>query len=155
MSSVKQKRDSAYRKMRLSKEAPKIYDELLAGKYPSVRAAAVAAGIVKEQSRLARLKSDFLRATPVEKKQFLKWLLSVISKRPSATPGSGLHPLVGTDGLLLKSVRSDIQDIMDKRRLKPADVCAELGFSRLDPTWLGAYTRRRPPKQVFLDKLPA
>jgi hypothetical protein len=148
-----QKRDSAYLKKRLSKEAPKIYGDLLSGKYPSVRAAALAAGIIKGTSRLTRLKNDYSKASPAERQQFRSWLISVISSKRPSTPAIKIHPLVGTDGRLSKSVCWDIQDIMNEHRLKPADVCEEIGLSRLNPTWLGAYKRHHPPKQAVLDKL--
>src|SRR4029079_11562082 len=95
---AKQKRDSAYLKRRLSKEAPKIYGDLLSGKYPSVRAAALAAGITKETPRLTSLKSDYSKATPAERQQFRKWLLSMISSKRPLTPAIKIIPLVGPDG---------------------------------------------------------
>jgi hypothetical protein len=60
---------------RLAQEHPKIYDAYLRGEYRSIRAAAEAAGLVKSGNEtLARLKSNWNKATAAERRSFMEWM---------------------------------------------------------------------------------
>jgi hypothetical protein len=69
-------RNAAYFTARLKKDHPGIYADLIAGKYPSIRAAAIAAAIVKPNTRLNVLKNGWLRADSNEREEFLDWLVA-------------------------------------------------------------------------------
>lgn len=56
---------------RLAKTAPEFVDRYEAGEFPSVRAAAIAAGIVKVPTRLDRLRTAWKKATPEERQAFI------------------------------------------------------------------------------------
>ncbi len=58
-----------YLAFRIQRERPYIYQQFLAGKFPSVRAAATAAGI-PDQNRLLSLRYHWQRATPEQKETF-------------------------------------------------------------------------------------
>lgn len=61
---------------RLEKEAPEIHERWIAGEFKSVRAAAIAAGIIKDDSHnaLRWLKSNWKKATKKQRDEFRKWL---------------------------------------------------------------------------------
>ena len=61
---------SSYLSRRLLRDAPAVFDALKAGEYRSVRAAAIAAGIVRVPSNLAIALRAYARLTPEEKAQF-------------------------------------------------------------------------------------
>lgn len=56
---------------RLAKTAPEFVDRYEAGEFPSVRAAAIAAGIVKVPSVLDKLRTAWRKATPEERQAFI------------------------------------------------------------------------------------
>jgi hypothetical protein len=56
---------------RLAKTAPEFVDLYEAGEFPSVRQAAIAAGIVKVPTALDKLRAAWSKATPEERKTFL------------------------------------------------------------------------------------
>lgn len=66
-----------YIEERLRREFPAIWKDYLAGKYPSARKAAIAAGFIKDShDPLMRLKSNWKRASVKQRKEFMKWLES-------------------------------------------------------------------------------
>jgi len=65
------KRDSEYWKNRLKNEHPGIFSELERGDLPSVRAAAIKAGLIRERTALMDLQRAWKNATPKERKTFL------------------------------------------------------------------------------------
>jgi hypothetical protein len=60
--------------VRLAQEHPKYYEAYLRGDYRSVTAAAIAAGLLKNDVNLRRLKSAWRKATAPEREQFLEWI---------------------------------------------------------------------------------
>jgi hypothetical protein len=66
--------NAAYLTARIARDYPDIADEMKAGKYPSVRAAAKAAGLLKEVSGVDRLKQDWKKTTQADHQRFLAWL---------------------------------------------------------------------------------
>jgi hypothetical protein len=65
--------DSAERIIRrLKRDAPEIAEALANGDYKSARAAAIAAGIITPPTTLDQLRRSWRKATPLERKTFLK-----------------------------------------------------------------------------------
>jgi hypothetical protein len=65
----------AYLEQRLAKDFPEIWDDYLNGKYKSARQAAIAAGFMKDtHDPVARMKSNWNKATKKERAVFLKWI---------------------------------------------------------------------------------
>jgi len=61
--------------VRLAEQAPDIYDAYMRKEYPSLRAAAEAAGLIKRANDpLPRLKSFWKRASKKDRNAFLEWL---------------------------------------------------------------------------------
>jgi hypothetical protein len=61
---------SRYHIARLKRDYPDIAEALARGEYPSVRAAAKAAGLVREPTPLATLRRAWQKASPEERQQF-------------------------------------------------------------------------------------
>lgn len=135
--SKKPKRDSAHDEQRLKAEFPDLYSDVLTGKIPSLRKALVVAGLRPQRTRLEKLKNSWAKATPGEREGFLTWLaisgvLPAASASSVATPASA-HPLpagapIASGRYLLPATITRIRAIMARRRLKPDDVMAEMGF---------------------------
>lgn len=64
---------SSYLTARIARDNPAVLEEMKTGKYPSVRAAAKAAGILKEASALDLLKRTWSKASAEERKAFVVW----------------------------------------------------------------------------------
>jgi hypothetical protein len=59
---------------RLAQEKPRFYEGFLIGKYKSITAAAIAAGILKDDTNLRRAKSAYRMMTAAERTEFLHWI---------------------------------------------------------------------------------
>lgn len=66
------KRDSAYWRARIEREFPEIFKRLEKKEIPSVRAAAIAAGLIRERTALMDLHRAWNKASPAERRDFLK-----------------------------------------------------------------------------------
>ncbi|SDR49890.1 hypothetical protein SAMN05519103_04013 [Rhizobiales bacterium GAS113] len=88
------KRDSAYFRGRLKRDRPKIYADLVAGHYKSVRQASAAAGLIKLPSRIDALKREWTGATWAERRAFFRWAKSKMSglKGKATAPASAPKP---------------------------------------------------------------
>ncbi len=64
-------RDSNYWQGRLDREHPAIAERLRSGEIPSVRAAAIEAGLIRERTPLADLRRAWARAAQDERQAFL------------------------------------------------------------------------------------
>ncbi len=64
-------RDSAYWQGRLEREHPKIAERLRSGEIPSVRAAAIEAGLIRERKPLGDLRRAWAKAEQGERQAFL------------------------------------------------------------------------------------
>lgn len=123
-----QKRDNDYYLKRLEDEFPAIYDDYLAGRYRSVRAACVAAGIRKTApAALGALRSAWARASAAEQAEFLKFVLPT---KPPATA----RPVeeVFVDGRLTPYGSTRIGEAMSRYSLTAGGLMIELGFSASD-----------------------
>ena len=78
--SLTPKRDTSYGTSadylaaRIKRDHPAIAAGIAAGEYPSIRAAAIAAGIVKVPSALETLQRAWKKASSEEQRQFLEWI---------------------------------------------------------------------------------
>ncbi len=129
----KTKGDDAPYLHRLKAEFPEIHAALAAGKIPSLRQALVLAGLKPERSRLEKLKNSWCKASDAERESFIAWLASkgTLPAPPAAQPDAGPQPAktpIASGRYLLPSTIAEIRTIMARRRLKPDDVMAELGF---------------------------
>ena len=68
---AKTTRDSNYWQGRLEREHPAIAERLRSGEIPSVRAAAIEAGLIRERTPLADLRRAWARAAQEERQAFL------------------------------------------------------------------------------------
>jgi hypothetical protein len=68
---------STYLKNRLKRDHPTFYARLVKGDFPSVHAAARAAGIIKKRTALWTLQGAWRRAPHSEKQAFLRWISSL------------------------------------------------------------------------------
>ena len=63
-----------YLAARIKRDHPQIAAGIAAGEYPSIRAAAIAAGIVKVPTALETLQRAWKKASSEEQRQFLEWI---------------------------------------------------------------------------------
>lgn len=71
VSTLKGKRDSSYLARRLMRDAPEVFERLEAGEFPSVRRAAIAAGIVREPTALERARRAVGKLSDAERVELL------------------------------------------------------------------------------------
>lgn len=131
--SKKPKRDNAHDEQRLKAEFPEIYGDMLTGKIPSLRKALVVAGLKPQRTRLEKLKNSWAKATPGEREGFLTWLtisgaLPAGSVSPASAPPLPAGAPIASGRYLLPSTITRIRAIMARRRVKPDDIMAEMGF---------------------------
>lgn len=131
---AKQQRGNDYLLQRLKKDAPAIYADLQAGEYPSVRAAAIAAGLRKPTRQINLLKNAWRKADAKDRSDFLAWIGAV----PSTTPPN--KPIVDSNSRLLPKSKARIEYIMLKRGIKLGQVMREMGLNPRDAS-LGAALR--------------
>lgn len=122
------KRDAAYFHERLQRDFPDVFKDLNTGVYPSVRAAALAAGLIKERTRLTELKNAWSKATAAERSDFIKWAKAGIAPPKSKAPRRS----VDGDHHLLPWAKKKLDDVQARRNLKPGDIMEELGYLRLN-----------------------
>lgn len=148
-----QRRASNYYLARLQVDFPLVHADYVAGKYSSVRAAAVAAGLRKETTRLTALKTNWQKASPAERAQFLAFV--------GAGPPTAPTAPITVDRRLVPSAIAKIQATMTRRNLKMGDVMREIGFEPLDASLgmaLARGTKLRPAiiaaLEVWIAKQP-
>jgi hypothetical protein len=144
------KRDSKYFKRRLERDYPKAYSRLLAGRYPSVRAAAIDVGLIKRPTRFDALKREWSAATIAEKRQFTAWLRAETAKSVAAR-----RPPDITDakGALRADVVDFLKDWTKRQRLRPGQIMKQLGFSNFDARLAEAMNAPRPLATEVVDRL--
>lgn len=71
---------ASYLVRRLKRDAPKVAEALAQGKYPSARAAAIAAGIVKPPTRAEVIQREFRLASAKEKDAIMAWFQTVATE---------------------------------------------------------------------------
>lgn len=144
-------RDNAYYEQQLKSRHLSIHADFLAGKYPNLAAALLAAGIKKPRTRSQELKNAWSKASMAEKKDFRLWLKSQIH----ATHGAPNPGAVAVDRSLQPWAADRIEEIMARRGLRAGDVSSELGLPRNDQSVRMAAvrgTRLQPKAIVALDR---
>ena len=151
---TKPNRDNAYFLGRLERDHPKIYAELLAGAYPSVRAASLAAGIIKLRRRVSELTNAFDKATPDERPEFYIWMQAGYRRTmtdnrivpASASSATAIPTLAGpklsspltADRRLQSWAITRIDQILSRRAITVCVAMGEMGGSRRDISLRGA-----------------
>lgn len=131
----RQKRDNAYYERQLKLRFPAIHADYRAGKHSSLREALIASGIKQPRSRLQELKNAWLKSTPNEQFEFLRWLRAQPAMKTTASlPAASSTPNgpVAVNRRLEMWAASRIRIIMTKRSLTTGDVMHEMGFKRLN-----------------------
>lgn len=128
---AKKKRDAAYYKARLKKDHPRIYSELVAGRYPSVRAASIAAGLIRKPSGLVALKRAWNKTAPRDQLDFLKWLRSRVPRR-SSTTSSTPPSIVDAHGRLTPAAISFFSDWIVRHRVTGGQILKQIGYKNYD-----------------------
>jgi hypothetical protein len=132
-----QKRDNTYYLERLKREHPKVYADLLAGKFPSALKAFEAAGLKGRRTRLQELKNAWQKATVAEQRDFLAWARARSPSPSKAAPG---RP-IAIDRKLEAWAKARIDHIASVGGLAISDVMTELGLDRRDTSLSTAMKR--------------
>ncbi|HEV7317619.1 MAG TPA: hypothetical protein VGO04_03290 [Ensifer sp.] len=137
--SKKTKRDEADQLQHLKLDFPEIHDDLLAGRIPSLRQALVIAGLKTERTRLEKLQNSWTKASPAERETFLRWLatqdttgISAVQAEIDPAPAIHTASAIASGRYLLPEAIADIRTIMNRRRVRPNDIMAEMGFAADD-----------------------
>ncbi|HEV7307130.1 hypothetical protein [Ensifer sp.] len=133
----KPKRDDADYLQRLKFDFPEVHADLLAGRIPSLRKALVVAGLRAERTRLDKLKNSWVKASAAERQAFLVWLGAQEGGEASTIPPDRPPPQRAAAGIasgryLLAETVAEIRAIMNRRRMRPNAIMAEMGFAADD-----------------------
>lgn len=124
------KRDSAYYEDRLRRDYPLIHAQLRAGRLKSVRAAAIAAGLIRQPTTLDALKRAWKNASASERRDFLRGLRAG-PKRSRSKARTGAD-LVDVRGCFTSDTSTELRDAMGRRGLKMGELMTELGLKTLN-----------------------
>lgn len=160
----KKPRDNAYWLGRLEREFPAIYSRYRSGAIPSVRAARLEAGLMRQPGIIDELLSRWEKATPSERDAFLRHIgaapASTPTPRSKRSPGTLKHPLLDASGFLTKKAISRIDAAIARRgwvtpsgARRLGKLLTEMGRNKLDPRLGNALKRRWQPDADFLDAL--
>lgn len=153
----KQDRSYAYYEQVLKSKHPAVHADYLAGRYKSLRQALLAAGVKKARSRVQEMQNAWIKASPVERKEFERWLhvQTGTAPRPSATTSAAPGTPVAVNRRLEPWAKSRIETIIGRRHLSMGDVMTELGFPRRNGSLgsaLSQGTRLQPGMLAALEK---
>ena len=99
----------------------------------------------RERTRLEKLMHSWGKASIDERRQFIGWL-GLDGPQPTPAP-------IATGRYLTPEVIARIEQILAVRRIGIAEVMAELGFDRRDPSLLRAMARRASLRLVVIAAL--
>jgi hypothetical protein len=77
-------RSNTYWLNRLERDHPKIFARLRSGEVPTVRAARLQAGLLRQPTRLEKLVRDWARLSSSQRAEFLQWVRS--TQKSAAEP---------------------------------------------------------------------
>jgi hypothetical protein len=145
---MSKKRASAYFEARLKRDFSKIYADLRAGKFKSVRQAAAAAGLIHLPTRFDALKREWKRANAKERGDFTAWQKGLA---PTKAPfRSTKISIIDAMGHLKPAVINFIRDWTVVKRIKPGRIMKEIGFSNFDYTLSHALKRGAPLRNAVV-----
>ena len=145
---MSKKRDSAYYEGRLKRSFPKIYADLRARKFTSVRQAAAAARLIHLPTRVDALKREWERATTAQKNEFVAW-----TKGRKAVSAAISLPIIDATGHLKPAVIRFIKDWTRDKRITPGKIMQEIGFSNFDYTLSHALRLGAPIRSTAIPPL--
>lgn len=128
---------------RLKRDSPEIAEALARGEYPSVRAAAKAAGLISDPTPLTLLQRAWTKASPEDHQGFFRWLLERADQYMAErrTPDEPQAPL---EALWDETIDVDYDDALVTQLLKVYDAAhawwhdrnaaMEKGASRVEET---------------------
>jgi hypothetical protein len=137
-----QRRNNEYYLQRLKKDHPGLYRDVLAGRVTVNKARQLAGNLGATRTRLGELKNAWLKGSPGERAEFLKWA-GLITSPPAPAPAAptaapSLPPAFDSNGVMAAWVRRRIPEIMSRRVLTPGGLADELGIKRLDQSVMTA-----------------
>jgi hypothetical protein len=121
-------RDAKYYVDRLRRDFAAIYSDLKSAKYPSVRAASAAAGLIHLPTRVDALKREWKKSTERDQADFLCWVKTTLPRGGHTGKGQIVDP----SGRLLPHVVKFISVWRTANRSKAGRIMKELGFSGYD-----------------------
>jgi hypothetical protein len=145
---MSKRRDSAYYEGRLKRDFPRIFSDLRAGKFKSVRQASAAAGLIHLPTRVDALKREWTRATTREKNEFVAW-----TKGRKAALATASVPIIDAAGHLQPAVIGFINGWTKDKRIKPGNIMKEMGFKNSDYTLSHALKRGAPIRSAVIAPL--
>jgi hypothetical protein len=129
---------------RLRLRCPGIYDDFVAGRIGSLRAALEVAGLRPERTRVQKLQNSWKKATPKEREAFARWLAAegqAMLASQTQPPEPSDAPIANGRYLLPQAIVR-IEAIMTARRITPVQVMQEMGFGAHDRSLLRAMARK-------------
>lgn len=127
----KKVRDNGYLVERLKRDHPSIYDDLVAGRIPSVRQAALLAGLTRKPSPLNGLKREWKKSSVADRRKFFESVRHEMGRSSKSSPLTPPlpHPIIGPDGRLLPEIVDRVRCVMGIRSMKMGGACTEMGLA--------------------------
>jgi hypothetical protein len=119
------KRDAAYWRRRLERDRPDIAARLRAAEIPSVRAAAIEAGFIRERTPLDDLRRAWVKASANERRDFLN---QVAGAAAAAHEGRHMATLAKKVDDLQRLAIKAVRQRMAERTLAPSTVAEAIGI---------------------------
>jgi hypothetical protein len=135
--SMMAKRDATYWRRRLERDRPEIAARLRAGEIPSVRAAAIEAGFIRERTPLDDLRRAWAKASAGQRQAFLSGVAGEVAP-PAADQDRRASPLSARVDALQRLAIKAVRQRMTDRRLTPHSIAEQAG---LDEPVLAALLR--------------
>jgi hypothetical protein len=129
---VKKKiRDNSYYEKVLKRDHRAIYDDLMAGRIPSMRQALLLAGLKRPPSPLNGLKREWKKAVLADRRKFFEWVRHESGRSSKGSPVTPPvpRPITGPDGRLLPEVVDRVRCVMGIRSMKMGGACTEMGLA--------------------------
>ena len=129
---MSKKRDRAYYEARLKRHFPKIFAQLRAGKFKSVRQAAAEAGLIHLPTRFDALKREWKRGTHAERTKFISWLKATRHGLAPLPPVVPMPAIADSAGILLIPVAAFLKNWIDCYNTTAGRIMKVMGFCNFD-----------------------
>lgn len=130
--SMSKKRDRAYYEARLKRDFPRIFAELRAGKFKSVRQAAAEAGLIHLPTRFDALKREWKRGTYPDRTKFINWLKATRYGLPPLKSRAPTPAIADSAGILLIPVVAFLKNWIDCYNTTAGRIMQVMGFRNFD-----------------------